>query len=298
VGEPRRRRHADHLQVLRLGGDVVRFRQRQLRPAGGEPRFRLRDVGARDLAGGEAVARLPQRHLEHVHVAALQLQDGRGLQQVHVGGGGAEQHVLLGRAQRLAGGKHLALGLARAGRRLEAVEERLRGGQPIGLHRDGAFGLGVDCRNPRGPRRPHQLIQILVGQARGAAHARAIARERGGNVLVDRAGGGALGIELGIVLVGLDQGLFHAAGARAVAHQASVGGKRRDPEGRRRGCGKRCNLRAPRDCRSPPSPPQHAQTPPPCRAALLGRALHRALMANVSHNWAGNPLRPQRKRQF
>ncbi len=70
-GEPRGRRHADHLQVLRLRGDVVRFRQRQLRSAAGEPRFRLRHVGARDLAGGEAVARLPQRHLEHVHVAAL-----------------------------------------------------------------------------------------------------------------------------------------------------------------------------------------------------------------------------------
>jgi hypothetical protein len=70
-GEPRRRRHADHLQVLRLRGDVVRFRQRQLRSAAGKARFRLRHVGARDLAGGEAVARLPQRHLEHVHVAAL-----------------------------------------------------------------------------------------------------------------------------------------------------------------------------------------------------------------------------------
>src|SRR5262249_55995174 len=136
----------------------------------------------------------------------LEVEDGRGLEQVDVGGGGAEQHVLLGGAQRLARGEHLALGLARAGRRLEAVEQRLRGGQPIGLHRDGALGLGVSRGNPRcRPRRPRQLIEILVGQARGAAYARAIARKRGGHVLVGRAGGGALGIELRIVLVGLDQ---------------------------------------------------------------------------------------------
>jgi hypothetical protein len=64
-------------------------------PRGSQPRFRLRDVGAGDLAGGEAVARLPQRHLEHVHVAALKLEDGRGLQQFHVGSGGVEERILL-----------------------------------------------------------------------------------------------------------------------------------------------------------------------------------------------------------
>ena len=61
--QARRRRHADHLLILRLRGDVVRFRQRQLRAAGGQTRFRLRHVGAGDFAGGEAVAGLPQRHL-------------------------------------------------------------------------------------------------------------------------------------------------------------------------------------------------------------------------------------------
>src|SRR5262249_22578694 len=182
--------------------------------------------------------------------------------------------------------------------------------------RDGAFGLGVGGGNPRGgPRRPRELIEILVGEARGAAHARAIARKRRGHVLVDRAGRRALGIELGIVLVGLDQGLVHGAGARAVAHQASVavglglapvggrlglpvggrlGRERRDPEGRRRGYGKRCNPPPSRDGRSPPSPPQHAQTPPPCRTPFAV-VPWRVLMANVSHNWAAEPLRPQWK---
>src|SRR5262249_58030188 len=98
----------------------------------------------------------------------------------------------------------------------------VRAPDPMGLRRDGARGRVVGRGDPRrGPRRPRQLIQILVGQARRAAHARAIARECGGNVLVDRAGRGALGIELGIVLVGLDQRLVHRTGALA-SDQASI----------------------------------------------------------------------------
>src|SRR5262249_59804289 len=86
-------------------------------------------------------------------------------------------------------------------------------------------------------------------------------------------------------VVGLQQGQVHRAGARTVAHQAPVGGglglapvrgrlglapvrsrlgrKRRGPEGRRCGHGKRRELRSTRNRSSPPSPPQHAQTPPP-----------------------------------
>src|SRR5262249_50116046 len=64
------------------------------------------------------------------------------------------------------------------------------------------------------------VIQVWVGQVCGAAHARAIAGERGGDVLVDGAGGGALGIELGIVLVGLHQGSIYRARARARPDEA------------------------------------------------------------------------------
>src|SRR5262249_42071007 len=166
----------------------------------------------------------------------------------------------LGGAQSIAGGEHLALGLARAARRLKAVVQRLGGGQPIGLYCGGAFCLAV------GRSRFRQLIQILVGQARRAAHARAIAGECRRNVLVDYAGRGALGIELGIVLVGLNQGPVDRSGPRSGAHQASVGGrlgrKRHDPEGPRRGCGKRCNLRTPRNRPLPPSTTQHTPHPP------------------------------------
>ena len=218
--ESRGRRDPDHLQVLRLRGHVVRFGERELRAPAGEPGFGLRDVGARDLAGGETVARLPQRHFQHVDIAALQLEDRRGLQQIHISGGGAEQHGLLGRAQLLARGEYLAFGLTRTASRLQAVEQRLSGGDPVGLHRDLALRLRVEgAAGPRVVPGPAQRIQILIGQARGAAHARAKTGKRSGNVLIDRARCGALGIELGIVLVGLHQRKIHCAGARARSHQ-------------------------------------------------------------------------------
>lgn len=61
----------------------------------GNPRFRLRDVGARDLADIEAVPRLAQLLLDDLHVAALQFEDRRIAQHVHVDRGGIEQHGLL-----------------------------------------------------------------------------------------------------------------------------------------------------------------------------------------------------------
>ena len=186
--EPRRRRHADHLLILRLRGDVVRFGQRQLGAAGGQARFRLRDVGARDLAGGEAVARLPQRHLEHVHVAALKLEDGGGLQKIHVGGGRVEQRALLGRAQHFASGGDLAFRLTRAVCGLETVEKRLGRGQAEGRHGGGALGLRIERGAAGGGPRLRQVVQILFGQARRAGDPWPIARERSGNVLVGRAG--------------------------------------------------------------------------------------------------------------
>src|SRR5262249_17966888 len=111
--------------------------------------------------------------------------------------------------------------------------------------------------------------QVLVGQARGAAHARTVARERGGDVLVDGARGGALRVKLRIVLVGLDERLIHGAGSGARAHEMSVsigprfGRKRYGGRGGGRSHGTRCNLRCARNRPVPSSPRQHAQIPPP-----------------------------------
>ena len=60
---------------------------------GGQPQFRLRHVGARDLADAEAIAGLAKLLLQHLDVAALQIEDRGVADQVHVGGGGVEQDV-------------------------------------------------------------------------------------------------------------------------------------------------------------------------------------------------------------
>ena len=54
--KPRRRVDPDHLPILRPRYGVVRFCDGKLRSAGRKTRFRLRHVGACDLAGGEPVA--------------------------------------------------------------------------------------------------------------------------------------------------------------------------------------------------------------------------------------------------
>ena len=74
--------------------------------AGGELGFRLRDIGARHRADVEALAGLLQRLLEHHGVVALDFNDGRVAQKIHVDGGGAEQHGLFHHAQRLARPRH------------------------------------------------------------------------------------------------------------------------------------------------------------------------------------------------
>src|SRR4029077_21036485 len=109
--------------------------------SGGQARFRLRQIGAGDLTRGEAVARLAQRRLQDFHVVALELEQRRVAQQIHVGGGGAEQDGLLGGAQGLARGEYLALGQPRAAGGLEAIEKGLLGRQPVARNRDGPARL-------------------------------------------------------------------------------------------------------------------------------------------------------------
>ncbi len=213
------RLHADHLPVVCLRGDVVGLRGQQRRPAGGQPRFGLRDVGARHLADIETIPRLPQRRLEHGHVAALQIEDRGVAQQIHVGGHRTQQHRLLGRAQRFARCKYLRLRLPRAVAGLEAVEQRLRGGDAIGCgaHVSAIRRGTAACRAGLG-----EGLEIGLAQAAGRGHARAVTAERNGDVLVDGAGRGALGVELRIVLVGLDQRRVHRG--RAGGGAAAWGG--------------------------------------------------------------------------
>ena len=106
----------------------MRLGAKELRASGGEPRFGLRHVGARHLADIEAVAGLLELLGQHLDVAPLQIEHRLIAQQIHVGGRGIEQHLLLGDAQGLARGIDLAFRLAGAVGRLKAVEERVGAG--------------------------------------------------------------------------------------------------------------------------------------------------------------------------
>jgi len=66
---------------------------------------------------------------EHFDVAAIEIEDCLIAYQIHVGGGGIEQDLLLGEPQRLARAKHLAFRLARAIGGLKTIIKRLRRGR-------------------------------------------------------------------------------------------------------------------------------------------------------------------------
>ena len=131
------------------------------------------------------------------------------LQEIHIGGGRVEQRVLLGRAQCLACGEHLLLGLAGAVCGLEAVEKRLGRGQPEGRHGGGALRLRIERGAAGGGPRLRQVVQILLVQARRAGDPWAVTRERSGDIFVGRAGGRPLGVELGIITIRQAESLLY-----------------------------------------------------------------------------------------
>ena len=116
---------ADHPTVVCPRGHVIRLRAQESGSPCGEPRFCLGDVSTCQLAGIIATACLLQLLGEHFDVAAIQREDRRVTQQVHVSGCGVEQDLLFGGAQSLAGGADLAFGLADAVGGLVTVEQRV-----------------------------------------------------------------------------------------------------------------------------------------------------------------------------
>ena len=110
-------------QLARLMTPSARTQRRSTR---GQPRFRLRDVGAGHFADIEAVTGLFQLLGEHFNVATIKLEDRLVAYQIHVGGGGIEKDLLLGDAQCLARARDLAFRLAGAIGGLESVVKRLR----------------------------------------------------------------------------------------------------------------------------------------------------------------------------
>ena len=92
-----------------------------------QARLRLRNVGPGDFADREPVPGLAQLLLKHQNVVALQIEQRRVAQHVHVGGNSREQRILLGVAQLLARPQHLRFRLTDRVGGAHAVEDGLVG---------------------------------------------------------------------------------------------------------------------------------------------------------------------------
>ena len=120
---------ADELTVARDRGLQRRLRAERGRLGACKARLRLRDVGARHFADSEAVPRLAQLFLQDVDVVAVEVENGRILQHVHIGGEARKKGVLLGVAQLLPRAEDLRLGLTDGIERPVAVEDGLVGAE-------------------------------------------------------------------------------------------------------------------------------------------------------------------------
>ena len=215
------RQRRDRRQALRIVADrlaIIGQRRLQLRlraerrgPRAGEARLGLRDVGAGDFADVEAVLRLPQLLLQHLDVVAIEIENRRVAQHVHVIADGAEQHVLLGVAQLLARAEHRRFGLAHRIAGAVAVPEVLRHRQAIAARRRLRFEV-VATPGPGRTSISCQPPDVAFG-----GNVRQIARVRLGDVFVLHAHGGALLIDVGVVEIGLGQRAADGLGARAAS---------------------------------------------------------------------------------
>ena len=148
---------ADELTVARDRGLQGRLRAERGRLGARKARLRLRHVGARHFADGEAVPRLAQLFFQHVDVVAVEAENGRILQHVHIGGEGRKKGVLLGVAQLLARAEHLRLGLTDDIERPVAVEDGLVGGDAVAPRFD---ERPLRCRRRRHWARSHSFGRV------------------------------------------------------------------------------------------------------------------------------------------
>ena len=189
----------------------MRLRAERCGARAGEARLGLRDVGSSDFADVEAVLSLPKLFLQHLDVVAVEIEDRRVAQHVHVIGERAEQDVLLGVAQLLARAEHGGFGLAHRVAGAIAVPHALGHRQAVATRRRRRL-LGTNARN----------VVHLRPQTPGVAFSRdgrQIAGVRLGDVFVLRAHRGALLIDVRVVEIGFGQSAADGLSARAARQQ-------------------------------------------------------------------------------
>ena len=199
LGGPQLRgRVADHLGIGRLADGEIDFGGVEIGKAAAQPRFGLRGVGRRDVAGVETLLGDAEGFPQECDIGALRFDQRLVGEHVGIGGDGVEQHALADIAQGLAAGLHLQFRHPHAVGGLEAVEQRLGHRHPDG---PGFQGRGLDGVVGQ------QVAYRLQAGAEAGDDLRPVARQRLRHVFV----GGALprpfGIELRIGLIGLGQGL-------------------------------------------------------------------------------------------
>src|SRR5829696_2950538 len=217
-GPPRRelaRLDPDHLSEQRHAGAQVRFGKADLRLPGGKPCLSLRHVRARHLADIEAVAGLAELLLDNLHVVALEVEDGRVAQDIHVGLSAVEQHGLLSVAEGLTGAENLRLRLPGRVHRAIAVEQRLVHLDPGAAWVGGGKILVYPPARGQGGAKLGPGLGILRADVGRGAYPGAPERQRPRHVLVRRPHAGTLGAERRIATIGARQRAVERFGRNA-----------------------------------------------------------------------------------
>ncbi len=221
-GAQLRGRVADHLGIGRLADREIDFGGVQVRQAPAEPRFGLRGVGRRDVAGVETLLGDADGFPQERDIGALRFDQRLVGEHVGVGGDGVEQHALADIAQRLAARPHLQFRHPNAVGGLEAVEQRLRHRHPD--------GPGFQGRGLNGVVR-QQVAYRLQSRAQAGDDLRPVARQGLRHVLVGGALARPFGIELRIGLIGfcksLREGFAPGCGSGKTERRASGNHRRK-----------------------------------------------------------------------
>lgn len=149
----------------------------------------------RHFADVEALLRLPQLLFEHFDVVAAQIRDRCVAQHVHVCGGRVVEQILLREAHLLARLQHLQIRLPHAVDGAVAVPDVL-------LDRD---AVAARVRVQRGAHAVEFALLPRHARVRCAGDRRAVAGHGARHVLVDGAGRGAGGVEVGAEHIGLGE---------------------------------------------------------------------------------------------
>ena len=188
---------ADHLAEIGDAGLQVGLRRERIGLGLGQIGFRLRHIGAGDLADLETVPRLAQLLFQHRDIIFVEAEDRGIAQHVHVIRRAVRQHRLLGVAHGFACSQNLGFRLGDRIGNAVAVPQRFRNADAVATRLRKRIGEG--CRRMR--------LAVQIGQAGvgGCGDARAVAGGGARNILIRRTHCRPLGVQVRIAGIGARQ---------------------------------------------------------------------------------------------